>query len=145
MITANLNSWFSEEGSLEAVQVSGLYGYPHEAESDPSSLSHRGASSLAKTSFDGWFPPFQSTLDCAWEEEEEGWTQGRRTQPFFSLRWKEERRKRRAPWLLFPFFLLAAEPREGEGGHVMERRGIPIFIRSAPKSPPFITSRAPTS
>ena len=77
------------------------------------------------------------------EEEEE---EARPLQPtFFSLRWKEERRKRRAPWLLFPFFLLAAEPREGEGGHVMERRGIPIFIRSAPKSPPFITSRAPTS
>ena len=37
-----------EEGSLEAVQTSGLYGYPHEAGSDPSFLSHRGASSLAE-------------------------------------------------------------------------------------------------
>ncbi len=85
------------------------------------SLSPRGASSLEETFFNGWCPPFESTLDCAWEEEEEGWRSEKDQSPCSLLSFPCVGRRKgggggRQGLLLF-FSLLADEPKKKvEGG-----------------------------
>ncbi len=92
-------------------------------------LSSRGASSLAKTSFDGWFPLYQSTLDCAWEEEEEEGNWMKNQSPCSLLPFPcVGRRKRRGggrQWLFLFFRCLRLNQEERRGRRTAWRGGGP--------------------
>ena len=112
-----------DEGSLEAVQVPGLYGYPHEAGTDPSFLSPRGASSLAEITLMADVLPFNQPLIVLGRRKKKDEERKKIKAPaaFFLFPALEGRREdEEATFLFLP--LLAAEPRKGEErGHELER------------------------